>query len=62
MITQMEARQRDYNDITDSMVYIATSSNGSISMDWLMGQPIRLRLRYYDEFKKMEKEAESGSK
>lgn len=59
MITPMEARQREYNEIIDTMVYIATASNGSVSMEWLMSQPIRVRLRYYDEFKKMEEKAES---
>ena len=55
-------RENSYNAITDEMLFVASASNGAISVDWLMDQPIRTRARYFDEFKKMEEDRERNSK
>ena len=61
-MTFMELRQNKYNSITDEMLFIASASNGAISVDWLNNQPIRTRARYFEEFKKIEDERERNSK
>lgn len=60
-VTAMELRQRAYDSITDDMLWVASASHGAISVDWLMDQPIRTRLRYYDEFKRIEEERDKES-
>jgi hypothetical protein len=43
-------RQELYNRIVDETVYIARASEGSISVDWLMSQPIAIRKKYVESF------------
>lgn len=45
-----------YERIVDEAVYIARASEGSMSVEWVMSQPIFVRKKY---FKQMQKEIEA---
>lgn len=44
-------RQRLYENIVDEAMYIARGSEGAVTLDWLMNQPIFIRKRYLDQMK-----------
>lgn len=46
-----EVRQRLYENIVDEAMYIARGSEGAVTLDWLMNQPIFIRKRYLDQMK-----------
>lgn len=52
----MELRQRLYENIIDETLFIARASEGAVSADWMMEQPIFLRKKYSDMFSKEIKE------
>ena len=54
--TYEELRQDMYERIVDEAVYIARASEGSMSVEWVMSQPIFVRKKY---FKQMQKEIEA---
>lgn len=39
-----------YESIVDEAVFIARASEGAISTDWVMNQPISIRKKYVDSF------------
>lgn len=45
-----ELRQMLYEKIIDQTVFIARASEGAVSADWLMEQPIFIRNKLYDQF------------
>lgn len=45
-----EIRQSMYESIVDEAVFIARASEGAISTDWVMTQPISIRKKYVDSF------------
>ena len=42
-MTYHELRQQQYEKIVDEAIYISRASEGSISSDWVMEQPIFIR-------------------
>lgn len=46
-----EVRQRLYENIVDEAMYIARGSEGAVTLDWLMSQPIFIRKRYLEQMK-----------
>jgi hypothetical protein len=51
-----EMRQQKYERIVDETLYVARASEGAISADWVMEQPIFIRLKYVEELDKEMKE------
>lgn len=49
--TPQEIRQRLYENIIDEAMYIARGADGSISLDWVMNQPVFIRKKYFQEMK-----------
>jgi hypothetical protein len=49
-------RQQKYERIIDETVYIARASEGAISADWVMQQPISIRTKYVEVLDKELKE------
>jgi len=45
-----------YETIVDESVFISRASEGAISTDWIMGQPVFIRKKYVDQFMKELKE------
>lgn len=52
MMTLQEIRQELYEQIVDESLFIARASEGAISVEWIMSQPIFIRKKYVDAFKK----------
>ena len=57
--TFSELRQRLYENIIDETLFIARASENAVSAEWLMDQPIFIRKKYVDAFKKEVKEREA---
>ncbi len=53
-----QMRQQRYERIIDESLYIARASEGAISADWVMEQPIFIRAKYVEELDKEMKERE----
>ena len=58
MKTYHEIRQRMYENIIDETLFISRASEGAVSADWLMTQPVFVRKKYVDVFTKEIKERE----
>lgn len=41
-----------YESIIDEAMFIARASEGSVSMDWVMNQPVSIRKKYVESFTK----------
>ena len=54
--TFQEMRQQRYEVIVDEAIYIARASEGAISVDWVMEQPIFIRTKYVKELNEEMKE------
>ena len=54
--TFSELRQRLYENIVDETLFIARASDNAVSAEWLMDQPIFIRKKYVETFKKEVKE------
>ena len=52
-------RERKYESIIDELVFISRVSEGSISIDWLKDQPIKIRKSLLDSAKDEVKEREA---
>lgn len=50
MKTFEEIRQNLYEKIIDESVFIARASEGAITLDWIMEQPISIRKKYLKMF------------
>ena len=50
--TFQELRQQKYERIVDETLYIARASEGAISADWVMNQPIFIRTKYVEQLDK----------
>lgn len=57
--TPQEVRQRLYENIVDEAMYISRGSEGAVSLEWIMSQPIFIRKKY---MKQMEEEIEERKK
>lgn len=49
-------RQQRYERVVEETLYIARASEGSISADWVMEQPIFIRTKYVEQLDKELKE------
>ncbi len=47
-----------YEQIVDETLFIARASEGAVSADWVMNQPIFIRKKYVESFSKELKERE----
>lgn len=52
MKTLQEVRQKIYENIVDETMFVARASEGAVSAEWLMNQPIFIRKKYVDQFSK----------
>lgn len=50
MKTPQEIRQKVYENIIDEAMFVARASEGAVSAEWLMSQPIFIRKKYVDQF------------
>lgn len=50
MKTFQQLRQEMYERIVDEAVYIARASEGAISVEWILSQPIAVRKKYIEKF------------
>lgn len=55
-------RQQRYERIIEETLYIARASEGAISADWVMEQPIFVRTKYVEELDKEMREREKQMK
>lgn len=60
--TQHEVRQQLYENIVDEAMFIARASEGAVSLEWVMNQPISIRKKYAAEFTKELKERQERMK
>jgi hypothetical protein len=51
-----------YENIIDETLFIARASEGAVSAEWIMEQPIFIRKKYVDSFTKELKERERALK
>ena len=57
----MEIRQQMYENIVDETLFIARASEGAVSAEWVMNQPIFVRKKYVEAFQKELKESKTES-
>lgn len=50
--TPQEIRQQLYENIVDEAMFISRASEGSVSLEWIMDQPIFIRKKYVESFTK----------
>lgn len=50
MKTLLEIRQQLYENIVDETLFISRASEGAVSAEWLMDQPIFVRKKYVKSF------------
>lgn len=60
--TPQEVRQQLYENIIDESMFVARASEGAVSLDWIMDQPIFIRKKYVETFTKELKEREAKLK
>ena len=54
--TFSEIRQQMYENIIDEALFIARASEGAVSAEWVMSQPIFIRKKYVKQFSEELKE------
>ena len=54
--TPQEIRQKLYENIVDEAMYISRGSEGAVSLEWIMNQPIFIRKKYMKEMEEEIKE------
>lgn len=59
LLTFQQMRQRKYERIVDETLYVARASEGAISADWVMDQPIFIRSKYVEALDKEMKERQN---
>jgi len=52
-------RQERYERIVDETLFIARASEGAVSAEWVMQQPIFVRTKYVESFEKELKERQA---
>lgn len=60
--TFQEVRQQLYENIVDETLFVSRASEGSVSAEWIMKQPVLIRKKYVDVFTKELKERERSTK
>lgn len=48
--TFQELRQRLYENVIDETLFVSRASEGAVSAEWLMEQPIFIRKKYVESF------------
>ena len=56
--TYHQVRQQLYENIVDETLFISRASEGAVSAEWVMSQPIFIRKKYVESFNKELKERE----
>lgn len=54
--TFQQVRQQLYENITDEAMLISRASEGAVSLEWVMNEPIFIRKKYVESFTKELKE------
>lgn len=52
MKTELDVRQKMYENIIDETVFISRASEGALSTEWILKQPIFIRKKYVKSFTK----------
>ena len=60
--TYREVRQQLYENIIDETLFISRASEGAVSAEWVMKEPIFIRKKYVDMFTKELKDREARLK
>ena len=55
-------RQQLYENIIDEALFISRASDGAVSAEWIMDQPVFIRAKYVELFTKELKERENAGK
>lgn len=55
-----ELRRQLYENIVDETLFISRASEGAVSAEWIMEQPIFVRKKYVDTFMKEVKERQQA--
>ena len=58
--TFQEIRQTMYENIIEEVMFVARASEGAISVEWLMNEPIFIRKKYVKSFTEELKEREKA--
>ena len=56
--TYAEVRQQMYENIVDETLFISRASEGAVSAEWVMSQPIFICKKYVESFQKELKQRE----
>lgn len=62
MKTYQEVRQKLYENIIDESLFVSRASEGAVSAEWIMNQPIFIRKKYVESFQKELRERERSLK
>ena len=62
MKTYQEVRQQLYENIVDETLFISRASEGAVSAEWVMEQPIFIRKKYVESFTRELKERQRALK
>lgn len=57
--TYLEVRERMHDNIIDELMFISRASEGAVTPEWMMQQPISTRKKYVEAFTKELKEREA---
>lgn len=60
--TYHEVRQQLYENIIDETLFISRASEGAVSAEWVMQQPVFIRKKYVESFTKELKERQRALK
>ena len=60
--TYQEVRQQLYESIIDEALFVSRASEGAVSAEWLMDQPIFIRKKYVESFTNELKERQQSLK
>lgn len=62
MKTYQEVRQRLYENIVDEALFVSRASEGAVSAEWIMSQPVFIRKKYVASFTEELKKREAALK
>lgn len=62
MKSYQEIRQQLYENVIDETLFISRASEGAVSAEWVMDEPIFIRKKYVDSFSKELKERQKAMK
>ena len=60
--TPQEVRRQLYENIIDEAMFISRASEGAVSLEWIMEQPIFVRKKYVQSFSEELKERQERLK